>query len=71
MKRNGNGKVRVGIIGVGNCASSLVQGIQFYRGASEDAVTPGLMHVDLGGYRPRDLEFSAAFDVNVTKSDAI
>ena len=67
MKRNGNGKVRVGIIGVGNCASSLVQGIQFYRGASEDAVTPGLMHVDLGGYRPRDLEFSAAFDVNVTK----
>lgn len=67
MKRNGNGKIRVGIIGVGNCASSLVQGVQFYRDASEDVVAPGLMHVDLGGYRPRDIEFSAAFDVNATK----
>jgi myo-inositol-1-phosphate synthase len=67
MKGNENGKIRVGIIGVGNCASSLVQGVQFYREATEDTVTPGLMHVDLGGYRPRDIQFSAAFDVNVTK----
>src|SRR5205085_10891814 len=67
MKGNGNGKIRVGIIGVGNCASSLVQGVEFYRKASEDAVNPGLMHVDLGGYRPRDIEFSAAFDVNIAK----
>jgi myo-inositol-1-phosphate synthase len=60
-------KIRVGIIGVGNCASSLVQGIEFYRGASEDQLVPGLMHVDLGGYHVRDIEFSAAFDINVTK----
>ncbi|HEY3230955.1 MAG TPA: inositol-3-phosphate synthase [Roseiflexaceae bacterium] len=56
-------KVRVAIIGVGNCASSLVQGVEFYRNASEDAVVPGLMHVNLGGYHIRDIEFSAAFDV--------
>src|SRR3982751_2954079 len=67
MKQNGSGKIRVGIIGVGNCASSLVQGVQFYGGAKEDDFVPGLMHVDLGGYRPRDIEFSAAFDVNATK----
>src|SRR3712207_2153159 len=60
-------KIRVGIIGVGNCASSLVQGVEFYRNASEDELVPGLMHVDLGGYHVRDIEFSAAFDVNATK----
>src|SRR5438045_8889529 len=67
MKQNGSGKIRVGIIGVGNCASSLVQGVQFYGGAKADDFAPGLMHVELGGYRPRDIEFSAAFDINVTK----
>jgi len=60
-------KIRVAIIGVGNCASSLVQGVQFYREASEDQFVPGLMHVNLGGYHIRDIEFTAAFDVNHTK----
>jgi len=60
-------KVRVAIIGVGNCASSLVQGVEFYKHASPDESVPGLMHVDLGGYHIRDIEFSAAFDINVTK----
>ncbi len=67
MKRNGAGKIRVGIIGVGNCASSLVQGVEFYRNASQDQFVPGLMHVDVGGYHVRDIEFTAAFDINVTK----
>jgi len=56
-------KVRVAIIGVGNCASSLVQGVEYYRKADEDARVPGLMHVNLGGYHINDIEFSAAFDV--------
>ncbi len=60
-------KIRVGIIGVGNCASSLVQGIEFYRNAKPDDLVPGLMHVELGGYHVRDIEFSAAFDINATK----
>src|SRR5918993_81610 len=60
-------KVRVGIIGVGNCASSLVQGVHFYGSAGSDDFVPGLMHVDLGGYHPRDIEFTAAFDVNADK----
>ena len=60
-------KVRVAILGVGNCASALVQGVQFYRNASEDNLVPGLMHVNLGGYHVRDIEFSAAFDINLTK----
>jgi myo-inositol-1-phosphate synthase len=60
-------KVRVAIIGVGNCASSLVQGVQFYRAAAEDDFVPGLMHVNLGGYHPRDIEFTAAFDVSGEK----
>jgi myo-inositol-1-phosphate synthase len=60
-------KVRVAIIGVGNCASSLVQGVHFYRDANEDEFVPGLMHVNLGGYHPRDIEFSAAFDINADK----
>ncbi len=59
--------VRVGIIGVGNCASSLVQGIELYRHAPEDLIVPGLMHVVLGGYHVRDIEFRAAFDINRTK----
>jgi len=60
-------KVRVAIIGVGNCASSLVQGVEFYRNASEGQKVPGLMHVNLGGYHISDVEFSAAFDINITK----
>jgi myo-inositol-1-phosphate synthase len=56
-------KVRVAIIGVGNCASSLVQGVEFYRNAKSSDRVPGLMHVNLGGYHIRDIEFSAAFDV--------
>jgi myo-inositol-1-phosphate synthase len=69
-------KVRVAIIGVGNCASALVQGVEFYKDAAEDDFVPGLMHTNLGGYHVRDIEFSAAFDVVDTKvchdlSDAI
>jgi myo-inositol-1-phosphate synthase len=60
-------KVRAAIIGVGNCASSLVQGVEFYRHAPEDQTVPGLMHVKLGGYHISDIEFSAAFDVNSRK----
>ncbi|MEX1143414.1 MAG: inositol-3-phosphate synthase [Anaerolineales bacterium] len=62
-----NHKVRVAIIGVGNCANSLVQGVEFYKNANEADRVPGLMHVDLGGYHIRDIEFSAAFDVVSTK----
>src|SRR5579862_3005439 len=61
------GKVRVAIIGVGNCASSLVQGVEYYKDAKEDDFVPGLMHVNLGGYHVRDIEFSAAFDVDKEK----
>ncbi len=57
------GKVRVAIIGVGNCANSLLQGMQYYRDASPDDSVPGLMHVDLGGYHINDVEVVAAFDV--------
>jgi len=60
-------KIRVAIIGVGNCASSLVQGVEFYRNASENETVPGLMHVKLGPYHIRDIQFTAAFDVNRTK----
>jgi myo-inositol-1-phosphate synthase len=62
-----NNKVRVAVIGVGNCASSLVQGVHFYREASDEESVPGLMHVRLGGYHVRDIQFTAAFDVNQTK----
>ncbi|CAN5213848.1 myo-inositol-1-phosphate synthase [soil metagenome] len=62
-----NQKIRVAIIGVGNCASSLVQGIEYYKDADPDAFVPGLMHVNLGGYHIRDIEFSAAFDIDVNK----
>jgi myo-inositol-1-phosphate synthase len=60
-------KIRVAIIGVGNCASSLVQGVYYYRDASPEDFVPGLMHVVLGGYHVGDIEFSAAFDVDSTK----
>ena len=60
-------KVRVAIIGVGNCASSLVQGVHYYRNAAEDEFVPGLMHVNLGGYHVRDIEFVAAFDIDENK----
>ena len=60
-------KIRVALVGVGNCASALVQGVEFYKDAVEDAFVPGLMHVVLGGYHVRDVEFVAAFDVNETK----
>ena len=61
------GKVRVGIIGVGNCAASLVQGVHYYQDAKEEDDIPGLMHVVLGGYHIRDIAFSAAFDIDVEK----
>src|SRR5881296_4588384 len=60
-------KVRVAIVGVGNCASSLVQGVHYYRDASPKESVPGLMHVNLGGYHIRDIEFVAAFDIDKNK----
>lgn len=73
MSTNGNhsngrarlddGKVRVAIVGVGNCANSLLQGREYYKDAPDDQFVPGLMHVNLGGYHVRDIEFVAAFDV--------
>jgi len=60
-------KVRVAIIGVGNCANSFVQGVHHYRDADPKASVPGLMHVDLGGYHVSDIEFTCAFDINRTK----
>src|SRR3954464_4006036 len=73
VANNGNGrfltdgKVRVAIVGVGNCASSLVQGVSYYRDAADDEFVPGLMHVNLGGYHVRDVEFVAAFDIDADK----
>jgi myo-inositol-1-phosphate synthase len=61
------GKVRVAIIGVGNCANSLLQGVEYYKDAPADQFVPGLMHVDLGGYHVGDIEFTAAFDVTTDK----
>jgi myo-inositol-1-phosphate synthase len=60
-------KVRVAIVGIGNCASALVQGLQFYKDAPDDAFVPGLMHPRLGGYHVRDIEFTAGFDIDVEK----
>jgi myo-inositol-1-phosphate synthase len=60
-------RVRVAIIGVGNCANSLLQGVEFYKDADPEEFVPGLMHVDLGGYHVRDVEFTAAFDVTTDK----
>src|SRR5207253_6822717 len=65
--RGSDDKVRVAIIGVGNCSNSLLQGVEFYKDADPDAFVPGLMHVDLGGYHVRDVEFVAAFDVTKDK----
>jgi myo-inositol-1-phosphate synthase len=69
--QNGNARlddrVRVALIGVGNCANSLLQGIEYYRDAPDDQFVPGLMHVNLGGYHIRDIEFTAAFDVTTDK----
>src|SRR5512132_2464946 len=62
-----NKKVRVAIIGVGNCASSLVQGVQFYKDAEDDTRVPGIMHTRLGGYHIRDIEFTLGIDINATK----
>ena len=62
-----DGKVRVGIVGVGNCANAFVQGIEHYKDADPGQQVPGLMHVDLGGYHVRDIEFVAAFDIDAEK----
>jgi len=61
------GTIRVAIIGVGNCASALVQGVNYYKNAADDQFVPGLMHPRLGGYHVGDIEFSAAFDIDVNK----
>src|SRR4029077_3525966 len=60
-------KIRVAIAGVGNCASSLIQGVEYYRDADPAESVPGLMHVQLGGYHVGDVEFVAAFDVDAAK----
>jgi myo-inositol-1-phosphate synthase len=59
--------LRVALIGIGNCASSFVQGVEYYKNADESRFVPGLMHVNLGGYHVRDIQFSAAFDIDATK----
>jgi myo-inositol-1-phosphate synthase len=70
-KQNGKARldkrVRVALVGVGNCANSLLQGVEYYKDAPDDQFVPGLMHVDLGGYHVRDIEFTAAFDVTTDK----
>ncbi|MDQ3894085.1 MAG: inositol-3-phosphate synthase [Actinomycetota bacterium] len=60
-------RVRVAIIGVGNCANALLQGVEYYKDADPEQFVPGLMHVDLGGYHVRDIEFTTAFDVTKDK----
>ena len=62
-----NKKVRVAIIGVGNCASSLVQGVHYYRNTKDTDTVPGLMHVNLGGYHISDIEFTLGIDINAKK----
>jgi myo-inositol-1-phosphate synthase len=66
-KKTVSKKVRVAIIGVGNCASSFVQGVHYYRNAKDDDLIPGLMHVRLGGYHIGDIEFTAGFDIDINK----
>jgi myo-inositol-1-phosphate synthase len=70
-KQNGKARpddrVRVALVGVGNCANSLLQGVEYYKDAPDDQFVPGLMHVNLGGYHVRDIEFTAAFDVTADK----
>jgi myo-inositol-1-phosphate synthase len=65
--RHQTDKVRVAIIGVGNCASAFVQGVEYYKDADPTQPVPGLMHTDLGGYHVSDIEFTCAFDINKTK----
>jgi myo-inositol-1-phosphate synthase len=65
--RGDDGRVRVALIGVGNCANSLLQGVEYYRDADSERFVPGLMHVDLGGYHVGDIDFTAAFDVTTDK----
>src|SRR5438046_1518176 len=60
-------RVRVGIVGVGNCASSFVQGLTYYRNAKSNEPVPGLMNADVGGYHVSDIEISSAFDVSAEK----
>ena len=60
-------EVRVAVVGVGNCASSFIQGVEYYKDADSSDFVPGLMHVDLGGYHVRDIEFTAAFDIDAAK----
>jgi myo-inositol-1-phosphate synthase len=64
-----NVRIKVAIAGVGNCASALVQGVEYYKTAKENSEVPGLMHVNFGGYHIRDIEFVAAFDVNKLKTE--
>jgi myo-inositol-1-phosphate synthase len=70
-KQNGRAskddRVRVALVGVGNCANSLLQGVEYYKDSPDDQFVPGLMHVNLGGYHIRDIEFTAAFDVTSDK----
>ena len=61
------GKINVAIIGVGNCASALIQGVYYYKKAKETEFVPGLMHVNLGGYHISDINFVAAFDIDKNK----
>ena len=68
MAKRGS-KVRVAVIGIGNCAAALVQGVYFYKDVDDDAVVPGLMHPILGGYHVRDIEFTAAIDIDANKID--
>ena len=60
-------KIRVAIVGLGNCASSLIQGVHYYRDAKDDDFVPGLMHVNVGDYHVSDIEIVAAFDVDSNK----
>jgi len=60
-------EIRVALVGVGNCAAALVQGVEYYKNAEETAAVPGLMHVVFGKYHVRDVKFTAAFDVNQNK----
>jgi myo-inositol-1-phosphate synthase len=66
-KARSNDRVRIALVGVGNCANSLLQGVEYYKDAPDDQFVPGLMHVNLGGYHIRDIEFTAAFDVTADK----
>jgi myo-inositol-1-phosphate synthase len=66
-KSRSDDRVRVALVGVGNCANSLLQGVEYYKDAPDDQFVPGLMHVNLGGYHVSDIEFTAAFDVTTDK----